>query len=172
MRPGPPPKPPELKLLHGNKGHRPINTPKVLPLPGAECPDFLSAEAKREWARLYPELMRLGLLKQIDRAALSALCEAWANYKAATEMIGKEGIVAMGGNGTMVQHPAVIVQKGMMEKIQRLAAEFGMTPSARGRVHIGGAGEDQESDEEKFFRPRSIEPPPPRRPSRARKPRD
>jgi len=44
------PKPTQLKLLEGNRGHRPINGAEPKP-PGAQptCPTHLSPTAKAEW---------------------------------------------------------------------------------------------------------------------------
>jgi len=50
---GPKPKPTAIKILEGNPGKRPLNLNEPKPLQIApECPDWLLAEAKKEWNRL------------------------------------------------------------------------------------------------------------------------
>ena len=166
-RPGPPPKPPQLKLLEGNPGKRPLNLPAVKPTPGAQCPSFLHEVAQLEWKRIVPELMKLGLLTQIDRAALAAYCEAWADFKRAAEQTKNRPLTVVAGNGTEVQHPALVIKRAAMEKIRQFAAEFGFTPSARGRVGMPGAGEE-DPDEAFLSGPRLA--PPPKNPPRRRTP--
>jgi len=165
MKPGPPPKPPELRLLHGDRSHRPPpRAPIVKPTAGAMRPDFLKGAALEEWDRLYPELERLGLVTVVDRADLVSYCLAWQALVQAEEVLEREGYLAAGGQGTTVQNPAFIVQTKAMEKIRQLSAEFGFSPAARARVHAPGSG-DEKDDDEAFFRgPVGVVPPPaPRR---------
>jgi P27 family predicted phage terminase small subunit len=165
MKPGPPPKPPQLKLLQGNPGKRPIPKQLVAPTAGADCPRVLSAAAKREWKRLQPELERLGLLTQIDRASLAAYCEAWADFEWAVRKIKSGSRVTEAGNGTLIPHPAVLIKKNAMQKIREFAAEFGFTPAARGRVHLTGPPAEDD-DDASFFKPRGPQAVPPPRAKR------
>ena len=73
------PKPTRLKVLTGNPGKRPLNPDEPKPeraIP--ECPAELGPVARREWDRLGKELASLGLLTNLDRAALAAYCGAYA----------------------------------------------------------------------------------------------
>lgn len=156
-RPGPPPKPPQLKVLEGNPGKRRLNLPAIKPTPGAPCPKFLHALAKQEWNRIVPELMRLGLLTQIDRASLAAYCEAWADFERAAEQMKNRPLTVIAGNGTEIPHPALVIKRAAMEKIRQFAAEFGFSPSARGRIAITGS--DEENEDDKFFGGPRLAPP-------------
>jgi P27 family predicted phage terminase small subunit len=160
-----------MRLLQGNPGHRPINAPVVKPAAGSTCPEFLTGAAREEWDRIYPELERLGLICQIDRASLVSYCLAWKALVWAEAQLVVGGYLASGGNDTTVQHPAFIVMAKAMEKINRFASEFGFTPSARARVHFPGNGQSEDPDE-KFFGapgPRPVPPPPAPPKSRARR---
>ena len=142
---GPAPKPTALKVLEGNPGKRalPKNEPK--PEAGAVCPDWLPADARAEWARVAPVLERIGLLTQADTAALTAYCLAWASLKDAQRMIDRDGAVISGGaNGYQMPHPAIAIANKALLAIHRFAKEFGMTPSARGRMSL--PGEKEEAD--------------------------
>jgi phage terminase small subunit len=68
------PKPTRLKLLTGNPGKRPFNDAEPRPEPVVpECPPELSELARREWNRLAPELAKLRIVTNLDRAALGAI---------------------------------------------------------------------------------------------------
>ena len=167
MRPGPPPKPTELKLLQGNPGHRPLKKDVIKPTAGATCPRVLSRAARAEWTRIYPELARLGLITQIDVWTLASYCESVADLSWAVREIRRVGrTTTVGENDTLVQHPAVTIKRAAMQKIREFAAEFGFTPSARSRVHMPGAG-DGDDEDEAFFGipgPQAVPPPLPRKP--------
>lgn len=77
---GPKPLPANVHALRGNPGKRPLYSsgdvePEVQ-IPG--CPKHLLPEARKEWKRITPELEVLGLVANIDRAALALYCQAWA----------------------------------------------------------------------------------------------
>jgi len=157
-RPGPPPKPHALRLLEGNPGKRPLPRTILKPTPGANCPEFLDAVAKAEWKRIYQELMRLGLLTQLDRAALAAYCQTWSHFVKSAEQLKNRPLTVIAGNGTEIQHPALIINRAAMQKMREFAAEFGFTPSARVRIDAPGA--DDEDEDEAFLRgPRPAPPP-------------
>ena len=146
---GPAPKPTAIKKLEGNPGKRPL--PKHEPeFPsGAQCPDWLPVDAKTEWARVAPILERIRLLTQGDIAALSAYCLAWASLKDAQRMIDRDGAVVTGGsNGYVMAHPAVAIQNKAFNVIHRFCKEFGMTPSARGRMSLPGVPEPSDPMED------------------------
>ena len=80
------PMPTKLKLLAGNPGKRRLDEHEPEPasrLP--EPPDHLSDEAKREWSRVGELLLDLGLVSELDRAALALYCQARARWVEAEE---------------------------------------------------------------------------------------
>jgi len=168
MRPGPPPTPFELRVLQGNPGHRRLPKRVLKPKPGATCPPWLSRKAKAEWDRLAPELLRLGLLTELDQAALACLCVARADLQWAEQTIKRQGHTTTAGNGTLIPHPAVTMRAQAMEQIRKFSAEFGLTPAMRQRLHLEGP-EDEKNEDDKWFGPRPAPAPqgaPPRRGSR------
>ena len=94
------PKPTNLKLLQGNPGKRPINPNEPQPpveIPSA--PDHLNEVAKQEWNRIAEKLERLGLISELDRAALAAYCCAYGRWVEAEEALMKTGPVVRSPNG-------------------------------------------------------------------------
>jgi len=72
--------------LHGNPGKRPLNTNEPQPELGIpELPTILNGEALLEWHRITAELLRLGLVTKVDRAAVAAYCRAWGRWVEAEE---------------------------------------------------------------------------------------
>jgi P27 family predicted phage terminase small subunit len=144
------PKPTHLKLVKGNPGKRPINEREPVPtnkLPSP--PAFLADEAKVEWGRVSEELYRIGVLTDIDRAALAAYCQAYARWAAAEKAINAMaaadlvagGLLTSTSNGNKIQNPLVGIANKAAADMVRYAAEFGMTPSARSRIKAEGRDE-------------------------------
>lgn len=149
MTAGRKPKPSNLKLLEGNRGRRPLpeNEPKPQPI-APKCPTWLHKDAKKEWKRIAPQLENLGLLTQVDMATLAGYCESWAQYKRSIEFIHKHGEVypIKTEDGTvkyLQQVPQVGIANKALLNIKAIAAEFGLTPSARGRIEVPGLQEDE-----------------------------
>jgi P27 family predicted phage terminase small subunit len=49
------------------------------------------------------------------------------------------GLVVKTKSGNIIQNPLVGVANKAMADVVRYAAEFGMTPSARSRIEVGGS---------------------------------
>jgi P27 family predicted phage terminase small subunit len=136
---GRPPKPTALKVIEGNRGHRPLPANEPKPLEGIpSCPRHLSLAAKGEWRRISRELKHMGLLTRVDRAALACYCMAWARWVEAEGHLATEGAVQEGRQKGLVKSPWVRIAEQAMEKILRFSAEFGLTPSARCRIDLPG----------------------------------
>lgn len=156
---GPKPRPTHLKVVEGNPGKRKLNTKEVqpraiIPTPPAQ----LVGEAAEEWDRMAQTLFNLGILTEVDRAALAAYCEAygrWADALDAQAAIRKRdpenpsaGFVITTSTGNMIQHPLVGIVRRAGADMVRYAAEFGMTPSAR--VRLGSPDPSGEDPGDKF----------------------
>mgnify|MGYP000913998384 FL=1 len=131
------PKPTALKELAGNPGKRPLNEREPKPtakLPTA--PKHLTSAARAEWRRMGKELLALGVLTSVDRAALAAYCVAYARWAEAEVQVAKLGTVVKTSNGNLIQNPYLAVANRAMEYMTKLATEFGMTPSSRSRVQV------------------------------------
>lgn len=109
-------------------------------------PSYLSREAKAEWKRITPELKRLGILANIDRAMLSAYCETYALWTIARKVIHDEGLVTTGQKGETVKHPAWQVYRDSATLMASLAKELGVSPNARLRMRPPDADETDDAD--------------------------
>jgi len=100
-----------------------------------ECPEELSDEAKKEWERVSAELLPMGLLSRIDRAALAGYCQAWATWIEAQASLREYGVIIRSPSGFPMLSPYLSVANKAFEQMRMMLAEFGMSPSSRTRVH-------------------------------------
>ena len=127
--------PTKLKLLAGNPGKRPLNDQEPAPdvvLP--EPPEHLSDEAQREWRRVGGLLVSLGLVSELDRAALAGYCQAWGRWAEAEEALRQYGVVVKSPSGFPMQSPFLAVANKALEQMRGFLVEFGMTPASRSKV--------------------------------------
>ena len=135
--PGRRPKPTALKELQGNPGKRAINRNEPKPTGVPRCPSHLDSEAKKEWARISKELVAIGLLTSVDRAALAAYCSSYSRWAAAEEQIQKFGtVIKSPKSGYPVQNPYVGVANTALDHMRKFGVEFGMTPASRTRLQV------------------------------------
>ncbi len=141
------PKPTAIKELEGNPGKRPMNTHEPKPPKKAPtCPKWLDAEAKKEWKRLAPYMEKLGILTEADRAAFASYCQAYSRWKAAEEFMTRSGtMIFKTPSGYWQQLPQVSIAQTYMKIMNKIAEQFGLTPSARSRIIAGD--EDPAVDE-------------------------
>ena len=155
------PKPTALRLIAGNPGKRPLPKKEaVVALAEPTPPAFLCDDAKVEWGRVSHMLYALRLLSNADVAALSAYCESWALFKQAKEALNlmaktdqvTKGLLIKTSNGNAIQNPLVGIANKAAADMVRYAAEFGMTPSARARIHAEGkeVGASQDKSDRYF----------------------
>jgi len=99
-------------------------------------PDWLSAEAKREWYRISLILVRRGLLTELDGTVLALYCQAYADYLDALKWCEKMPGLIRAKNGTLIQSPAIGLRNTAWRNVLRAAAEFGMSPGGRSGIAL------------------------------------
>ena len=154
------PKPTHLKVVTGTDraDRRNDAEPKpkrALPKP----PVHLSLDAQEEWERVCKSLHNLGVMTDLDRAALAAYCQAYGRWVQAERALAKmaerdpvtSGLMIKTQQGNAIQNPLVGSANKAMADMVRYAAEFGMTPSARSRIRADGNETEQENPAAKYF---------------------
>lgn len=158
---GPKPLPSNVLALRGSRrvgAGQNVEVEPEIEIPG--CPRHLLPEARKEWKRIGPELETLGLISRIDRTALALYCQeyAWwvwhdealqrdlkisaakrAEWESKSENAGKEwaggdGFMLPTPNGAWAYNPHWVARKSHGLALDKFLANFGMSPSARGRV--------------------------------------
>jgi P27 family predicted phage terminase small subunit len=139
MPAGRPPIPTALKILRGNPGKRPLNEDEPqLDVKIPERPEHLMGVARDEWDRLAPLLVKMGVLTEVDYQALANLCETYATLIDAQEKLRATGILIHNKRtGVFQQNPLMGIINRCLKDCLAIQMQFGLTPSARCRLHTG-----------------------------------
>lgn len=144
------PLPTGIKILEGDrgKGRRPINVnePKP-PQDNVKCPSWLMPAAKKEWKRLAPSLIAMGVLTDHDLAAFAAYCQAYARLQEAEEFMKQHGTIFKTPSGYVQQVPQVSIAQQSAKIMQSFCTEFGLTPASRARIYAN-SGEKSAADDD------------------------
>lgn len=154
--------PAKLLLLNGrgdgkDSAGRPVATPPAFKRAAPNPPTWLTREAKAEWRRVAPGLVRLDLVKTEDRATLAAYCEVWSRLVAANREIRKHGLVvrntSVKKDGTesvwFTKNPAVAIVEQAETRLRQYANDFGLTPA--GERNVSKRDDDRDPDEANPF---------------------
>lgn len=131
-------------------------------------PAWLNEHATAEWRSIVPHLLRLGLLTQIDGAALAAYCVNRARWLAAEHEVARRGEFideliddepdrsSKRGRKHVVlvrriENPAIRTADRAMKLMNRFGVEFGLTPSSRSRLSISHNGDKPADPADKYF---------------------
>ncbi len=145
---GPKPTPDALKALTGSRRlaadlgdgiHPPVKAPPM--------PRHLLGPARAEWKRIAPLLLDLGLLTELDRAALTLYCQAWGDVVVLSGQINAEKRAATDSglpeaNALWRTLPSGIARPSVLTKLlgdaearcDRALGHFGLSPAQRSRV--------------------------------------
>lgn len=145
------PKPSALKKLAGNPGKRAMNKtepqPKVV-LPAA--PVHLKGDERAKWDELAAELHELGVLTTLDRDALGMYCVLFVRWTKAEQVVREKGEIIKTTGGNIIQNPYLSIANRALEQLNKLGAEFGMTPSSRSRVKVDPSDPEHELEQMLF----------------------
>ena len=120
--PGRRPRPAAVSLLHGEKRPSRVNynAPQA-PAGVGPAPEDLTPGARAVWDEYARLLDEARITTVLDRFALVLLCDAIADYR------------------TLRKKPnAAMFAGGAWKRVLKLATEFGLTPSSRGRLVVQG----------------------------------
>ena len=158
---GPKALPANVHLLRGNPSKK--NFAELLGefQPEVALPDFPSwiwPEAKKEWKRVGPLLLKDGLIAKGERAALTLYCQAWAKWVWSERMLNRamakadgdreaaeaKGLVYEGGDGIMVKTANGnftyshhwVVGRHAESAVKRYLEMFGLAPAFRRGVTV------------------------------------
>ena len=126
---------------NGSIDHKEVTLNDLIEVKLPKAPKQLTGDAKKIWKRLGKTLVDCKVITALDEMAFSALCQSYAEYLVAVEMITKLGPVLIGGtNGGMYQNPWVSEKNKALDQIIKLSGEFGLTPRARSKGNISPIG--------------------------------
>lgn len=134
------PKPTPLRLIEGNRGHRPIN--KDEPKPESKAPPrprIVKGEELKAWRYVTRELEKMGTLATSDKADLLAYCHWWGNlYKAKSKLIaaGPDPEVIMTAAGNYIQNPWLGIANTAAKELTKVCEKLGLDPTSRTRIKL------------------------------------
>jgi P27 family predicted phage terminase small subunit len=154
-------KPTALKVIEGNRGHRPLPEGEPQPEVGMPAiPAELDADAVAKWNEVAPELFAVGVLTLVDGSALAAYCSAWSTWVKAQRRLNAqarnddtvfaEGLLQRTKSGNIIQNPLLGIANVARRDMLRAAAELGLTPAARANLEGAKRGDEDPTDK-KFF---------------------
>lgn len=103
-------------------------------------PSWLSNEGKIIFRELEEVLSPMGVLTVADSSALELLADSLAQYKECRQFIMDHGTTyeTVNENGTVLTrtYPQVALAAEAWKRAKSMLIEFGLTPSARGKLKI------------------------------------
>lgn len=141
------PLPSNVHVLRGNPGKRRRNPAEPRPaqrLP--DCPAVLSETARAEWPGVVALIAEVKEDKAVNVLALSQLCEALADFRAAGTAVAEHGLTYVTETGQIKANPAVRLRADADRRIRAWLVEFGLTPAARSRLTGGKDDATHEAD--------------------------
>ena len=90
---------------------------------------------------------QMGVLTEVDMAAVAAYCQSYARWREAQEHITSGGSTFETDKGYQQQTPWVGIANTNQKLMLQAASEFGLTPSSRSRI-VAGNGKVKETEDE------------------------
>ena len=145
---GRPRKPPELKVIEGNKGQRPITFGPRYDSGFGSCPKHLSGEARKHWKLLTKQLEGVGITSQAYKGMLENLCYwygEWRRLVADVEENGRSFTVI--DSGYSAPRPEYKAMGQASQNYRWACQEFGFTPASNSRVSVPRSNKQSLRDE-------------------------
>lgn len=132
------PKPTVLKQQDGNPGRRPINVDEPIAIPGMpDCPPHLDDEARAEWCRTGPLLVKERRMSPSYRAIFAEYCVAWSRWVMAENKVREFGPVHATPNGFLQSSPYLTIARDAFKQLHTALTELGLSPASQARVTTG-----------------------------------
>ena len=96
-------------------------------------------------------MKKAGLMSDLDRVALTAMCDQWGIYVQAMQEVNRRGLVVKTKAGGVQENQFLWVANRALEKMHKLLVEFALTPSSRSRVTGSNEQDPEEQKKEKEF---------------------
>jgi P27 family predicted phage terminase small subunit len=119
--------------------------------PRVRMPANLPADVAREWRRLAPQLLPLGLVG-LDTIALRDLCTCVARLQAAEVDIDTRGQLIEGYRKSKVKNPSLQIAREYRLSVTRWCDRFGLTLKARSILVVPEPESKEPSLDELLFK--------------------
>jgi len=129
------PTPTEAKKRAGNPGRRKFSGKEPKPKSTKIAPTLIEERAREFAQSVLSELRATKVLTDVDLGAFELMCTHYAIARLAAERVMREGLMQLNAFG-WAKHPLLQVFRDNSKAFEAYASDFGMTPSARTRIHI------------------------------------
>jgi P27 family predicted phage terminase small subunit len=142
---GRPRKPPQLRLLEGKRGHRPIEFGPKFKTGFGPPPRSLDAESKKLWRTISKALSEHGISARVYRTMLEGLCLNYSRAMQAERVLQEKGLTIEmvrfddRGHETgsyVQQRPEVSIASKAWAAVRLYCSEFGLSPASNGKVSV------------------------------------
>jgi len=113
-------------------------------------PYEITKEQRKYWKRYAPELAKLHVITESDKAALLLLCRASVMYDQAAADIERYGTLTNSDKGALVRNPSLLTMEKAQIQVMTLLKQFGMTPATRHNVSTVAADDDEQNGFDSF----------------------
>lgn len=153
----------QLQLVGGNPGKRSTAALKNRAARSAAyqkkvppVPPHLSVEAKREWKRVTQHLHRMGIITELDRAALASYCAHYGRWVVAEKKLAElspELWVTILESGYEQKTQWLGIANQAMAAMNKIGQQFGLNPIDRENVPIDldDHGSPEKSKQDSYF---------------------
>lgn len=106
------------------------------------APNWLSADAKKEFNRLAELLLECEIITEADINILALYCDALSEYKLCKKMIKQLGALVDGKI-----NPFYVRKEKAFVQLKSAGSELGLSPSARAKLAINMNNEEDDDDD-------------------------
>lgn len=127
--------PTRSKIIQGTfrKDRSNFDEPQPEPPQELEAPKWLDQYGRECWDGHVPELVKTGVLTSVDMFLFAAVCERWSTYRRAVDET-KTNLTHQTKSNGECSKPEISIAKAMFDQFRQGLAEFGCSPSSRGKV--------------------------------------
>jgi P27 family predicted phage terminase small subunit len=120
---------PQAKILGG------ADTDRLASANFPDCPDYLDDVGKAKWPELCQGLAQTGLLTNAGRDVMAMYCSAFSQWREATDMVKKSGLIIKGPGGVCA-NPCVKIAADAKQEMLQLEELLGLEPSGHSRLRV------------------------------------
>jgi len=117
------------------------NTQEPKPIAGRPtCPEHIASDAiaKACWIATCDTLEAMSILTQADQSVLALYCSTYAQWRWLAEYVKEGNVREISEKGGVTTSPEAQQVHKYADRLVKLMAELGLTPSARSRIRVVG----------------------------------
>lgn len=127
--------PKQMHILQGTYRPARHDGEPEFPAASSKPPKHLTPAARAVWRKEAVPLIDAGILTEADVPMMADLCSLTASYRAVMQEIGNSYVVdSKRDDGAQVKNPAWQIARDMLQLINSMRLQFGLSPVSRAKV--------------------------------------